>query len=60
VEYLGNMKSMWNELAIYRPHTIEAATLLKRTVQYLGNMKNMWNELAIYRPHTIDAATLLK
>jgi len=54
------MKSMWNELAIYRPHTIEAATLLKRTVQYLGNMKNMWNELAIYRPHTIDAATLLK
>jgi hypothetical protein len=30
VQYLGHMKNMWNELAIYRPHTIDDATLLKR------------------------------
>ena len=29
VQYLGNMKNMWNELAIYQPHTIDVATLLK-------------------------------
>ena len=30
VQYLGNMKNMWNELAIYQPHTIDVATLLKQ------------------------------
>ena len=30
VQHLGSMKSMWNELDMYRPHTIDSAVLLKR------------------------------
>ena len=30
VQLLGSMKSMWNELEMYRPHTTEASMLLKR------------------------------
>ncbi|KAB2632525.1 hypothetical protein D8674_028772 [Pyrus ussuriensis x Pyrus communis] len=30
VQLLGSMKSMWNELEMYRPHTTEASVLLKR------------------------------
>ncbi|KAB2631005.1 hypothetical protein D8674_008524 [Pyrus ussuriensis x Pyrus communis] len=30
VQLLGSMKSMWNELEMYRPHTTEASLLLKR------------------------------
>ncbi|KAM1294032.1 hypothetical protein ACFX13_014435 [Malus domestica] len=30
VQHLGSMKSMWNELDLYRPHTTESAVLLKR------------------------------
>lgn len=29
-EHLGKLKSLWNELALYRPYTTEAAILLKR------------------------------
>lgn len=29
VQYLGNMKSKWNELAIYKPHTNDLTILLK-------------------------------
>jgi hypothetical protein len=28
---LGSFKSLWNESEIYRPHTIDAATLRKKT-----------------------------
>ncbi|KAB2634462.1 S2-RNase [Pyrus ussuriensis x Pyrus communis] len=31
VHHLGCMKNMWNELDMYRPHTIDAAVLLKRS-----------------------------
>ncbi|KAI5349736.1 hypothetical protein L3X38_002625 [Prunus dulcis] len=31
VHHLGCMKNMWNELDMYRPHTINAAILLKRS-----------------------------
>ncbi|KAM1449131.1 hypothetical protein ACFX1X_007939 [Malus domestica] len=30
VQLLGSIKSMWNELELYRPHTTEAFVLLKR------------------------------
>ncbi|PRQ16867.1 putative RNA-directed DNA polymerase [Rosa chinensis] len=30
VQHLGSLTSMWNELDVYRPHTIEASVLLKR------------------------------
>ncbi|XP_070662475.1 uncharacterized protein [Malus domestica] len=30
VQLLGSMKSMWNELEMYRPYTTEASVLLKR------------------------------
>lgn len=30
VQHLGSMKSMWNELDTYRPHTTDSAMLLKR------------------------------
>ena len=50
VQYLGNMKSMWNELAIYRPHTTNATILLKRTeedkiFQLLANLSSDYEDL---------------
>ncbi|XP_070672553.1 uncharacterized protein [Malus domestica] len=30
VQHLGSMKSMWNELDMYRPHTTDSTVLLKR------------------------------
>jgi hypothetical protein len=50
VQYLGNMKNMWNELAIYRSHTIDAATLLKRAeedkiLQLLANLSHDYKDL---------------
>ena len=30
VQHLGSMKSMWNELDMYRPHTTDFAVLLKK------------------------------
>ncbi|KAM2058561.1 hypothetical protein ACFX16_031127 [Malus domestica] len=30
VQHLGSIKSMWNELAMYRPHSTDSAVLLKR------------------------------
>ena len=30
VQYFENIKNMWNELVIYWPHIIDAATLLKQ------------------------------
>ena len=31
VSLLGNLKRLWSELEVYRPHTIDAAILRKRT-----------------------------
>jgi len=31
VSLLGNLKRLWSELELYRPHTIDAAILRKRT-----------------------------
>ncbi|KAM1184771.1 hypothetical protein PS2_013846 [Malus domestica] len=33
MQHLGSMKSMWNELDMYRPHTIDSAALLKRAYE---------------------------
>ncbi|CAL8996741.1 unnamed protein product, partial [Prunus brigantina] len=30
IEHLGKLKGMWNELDLYRPHSTDSATLLKR------------------------------
>ncbi|KAM2667020.1 hypothetical protein EV2_018767 [Malus domestica] len=30
VQHLGKLTTMWNELNVYRPHTIDAAVLTKR------------------------------
>ncbi|CAB4263649.1 unnamed protein product [Prunus armeniaca] len=30
IKHLGKLKSMWNELSLYRPHTTDSATPLKR------------------------------
>ncbi|KAH6758067.1 hypothetical protein C2S52_023078 [Perilla frutescens var. hirtella] len=30
IQHLGNLKAKWNELDLYRPHTTDATTLLKR------------------------------
>ncbi|KAI4354493.1 hypothetical protein L6164_003347 [Bauhinia variegata] len=30
VQLLGSLKKMWNELEVYRPHTVDAAVLRKR------------------------------
>ena len=50
VQYLGNMKSMWNELAIYRPHTTDTTILLKRAeedkiFQLLANLSSEYEDL---------------
>ena len=31
VDLLGRLKGLWNELEVYRPHSIDATVLLKRT-----------------------------
>jgi hypothetical protein len=41
VQYLGSMKSLWNKLAVYKPHTT-------------NHMKSLWNKLAVYKPHTTN------
>ncbi|XP_038707186.1 uncharacterized protein LOC120002485 [Tripterygium wilfordii] len=50
VQFLGNLKSMWNELAVYRPHTTDSATLLKRAeedkiFQLLANLAPEYEDL---------------
>ncbi|XP_068309849.1 uncharacterized protein [Pyrus communis] len=34
VQHLGSLRSMWNELDVYRPHTTDPMVLLKRTEEY--------------------------
>ncbi|KAB2596468.1 hypothetical protein D8674_031918 [Pyrus ussuriensis x Pyrus communis] len=50
VQLLGSMKSMWNELEIYRPHTIDAALLRKRAeedkiFQLLSSLDSTYEDL---------------
>ncbi|XP_050104602.1 uncharacterized protein LOC126584179 [Malus sylvestris] len=33
VQHLGNLKNMWNELDLYRPHTTDSLVLLKRAYE---------------------------
>ncbi|KAM1265278.1 hypothetical protein ACFX2J_034988 [Malus domestica] len=50
VQHLGSMKSMWNELDMYRPHTIDSAALLKRAYedkvfQFLASLGAKYEDL---------------
>ncbi|XP_068336409.1 uncharacterized protein [Pyrus communis] len=50
VQVLGSMKSMWNELEIYRPHTTDAALLRKRAeedkiFQLLSSLDSTYEDL---------------
>ena len=50
VQYLGSLTSMWNELDLYRPHTIDAAILSKRAeedkiFQLLANLSAEYEDL---------------
>lgn len=50
VQLLGSMKSMWNELETYRPHTTDASTLLKRAeedkiFQLLSSLDSEYEDL---------------
>ncbi|XP_070665303.1 uncharacterized protein [Malus domestica] len=50
VQLLGSMKSMWNELEIYRPHTTDAALLRKRAeedkiFQLLSSLDSTYEDL---------------
>ena len=35
VQHLGNIKTMWNELDVYLPHTTDASILLKKCEEIL-------------------------
>ncbi|XP_038679620.1 uncharacterized protein LOC119980869 [Tripterygium wilfordii] len=50
IQFLGSMKSMWNELSVYRPHTTDSAVLLKRAeedkiFQLLANLAPDYEDL---------------
>ncbi|PRQ36655.1 putative transcription factor interactor and regulator CCHC(Zn) family [Rosa chinensis] len=50
VQHLGSLTSMWNELDVYRPHTIEASVLLKRAeedkiFQLLASLSSEYEDL---------------
>ena len=50
VQLLGSMKSMWNELETYRPHTIDAAVIRKRAeedkiFQLLSSLDSEYEDL---------------
>ncbi|KAM1227292.1 hypothetical protein ACFX2J_006522 [Malus domestica] len=50
VQLLGSMKSMWNELEIYRPHTTDATLLRKRAeedkiFQLLSSLDSEYEDL---------------
>ncbi|XP_070660481.1 uncharacterized protein [Malus domestica] len=60
VQHLGSMKSMWNELDMYRPHTIDFAALLKRAdedkvFQLLASLGAEYEDL---RSHLLMTADL--
>ncbi|KAM2944179.1 hypothetical protein COP2_027257 [Malus domestica] len=50
VQHLGSLRSMWNELDVYRPHTIDSSVLLKRTeedknFQLLSSLSSEYEDL---------------
>ncbi|KAM2539835.1 hypothetical protein TB2_025087 [Malus domestica] len=50
VQHLGNIKSMWNELDMYRPHSTDSAVLLKRAdedkvFQFLASLGAEYEDL---------------
>ena len=50
IQYLGSLKSKWNELNLYRPHSTDANVLLKRAdedkvFQLLGNLSSEYEDL---------------
>ncbi|KAM2081357.1 hypothetical protein ACFX1T_035002 [Malus domestica] len=60
VQHLGSMKSMWNELDMYRPHTTDFAALLKKAdedkvFQLLASLGAEYEDL---RSHLLMTADL--
>ena len=60
IEHLGKLKSMWNELSLYRPHTTDSATLLKRAeedkiFQLLASLDQEYEDL---RSHILMSAEI--
>ncbi|XP_021808903.1 uncharacterized protein LOC110752531 [Prunus avium] len=60
IEHLGKLKGMWNELDLYRPHTIDSATLLKRAeedkiFQLLASLDPNYEDL---RSHILMSAEM--
>ncbi|XP_068323231.1 uncharacterized protein [Pyrus communis] len=50
VHHLGKLTTMWNELNVYRPHTIDAAVLIKRAeedkiFQLLASLSSEYEDL---------------
>lgn len=50
IQHLGVLKSKWNELNVYRPHTMDTTTLLKRAdedkvFQLLGSLGEEYEDL---------------
>ena len=50
VQHLGDIKSMWNELDVYRPHTTDASVFLKRAeedkiFQLLASLSSDYEDL---------------
>nr|XP_011467293.1 PREDICTED: uncharacterized protein LOC105352303 [Fragaria vesca subsp. vesca] len=50
VQHLGSLKAKWNELDLYRPHTTDAAVLLKRAeedkvFQLLASLESEYDDL---------------
>jgi len=50
VQLLGNLKSLWNELEIYRPHTCDVVILRRRTeedkiFQLLASLSSNFEDL---------------
>ena len=50
VQHLGSLRSMWNELDVYRPHTTDPTVLLKRTeedkiFQLLSSLSSDYEDL---------------
>ncbi|XP_068319759.1 uncharacterized protein [Pyrus communis] len=50
VHHLGKLTTMWNELNVYRPHTIDAAVLIKRAeedkiFQLLASLSSKYEDL---------------
>ncbi|KAM1501485.1 hypothetical protein ACFXTO_026964 [Malus domestica] len=50
VQHLGSLRSMWNELDVYRPHTTDSSVLLKRTeedkkFQLLSSLSSEYEDL---------------